>query len=192
MEPETIAERPRFISAAQRQTERDSEYSRAYSCWIKSLSPAQRMYVEELGLTEKADTSRRTHHFGFNDSCASVAIDPERSDPFKKAMAEVVSELCHWFVMPHGQRGLSMKAIGQRVTMAMWVMRPDIIGNLSLMEIAQLADTSPEVLSRQASAFTKRFGIRGRAQFSDKARKAQRAAKLNSQIPVGEEIHGNN
>ena len=191
MGPETIF-RPRFIQAAQRQDARDAEYNRAYARWIKTLSPAQRTHVAELGLSEKSDTSRRTHNVGFNDACSAVAqIDPKRSDPFKQAMAEVVSELCHWLVMPPGQRGLNMKAIGQRVTMAMWVMRPDIIGNLSLCEIAQLADTSPEVLSRQASAFSKRFGIRGRAQFSDRTRKAQRAAKLNNS-DTGGEIHGKN
>lgn len=103
----------------------------------------------------------------------------EGTPAFKAAMAEVLSELCHWFVMPPGQRGLNAKAIGQRVIMAMWVMRPDIIGNLSTTEIGSLVDARPEVLCRQAMAFSKRFGIRGRAQFTDGTRRAQaKAAEL--------------
>jgi hypothetical protein len=97
------------------------------------------------------------------------------SEVNKKA-TELISELCHWFVMPPGQRGLNAKAIGCRVIMAMWVIRPDIIGNLSTTEIGALVDARPEVLSRQARAFSKRFGIRGRSQFTDSTRRAMRAS----------------
>ena len=169
---------PLFIWA-ERQRARDAEYSRAYTGWVASLPPSQRARLERMGLAE-ADTSSRMHGEDADVDVARLSSSARRADAddaFQLACAaEAMSEFCHWCVMPPGQRGLNAKAIGQRVIMAMWVLRPDIIGNLSTTEIGALVDARPEVLSRQATMFSRKFGIRGRAQFSPRARKAQSAS----------------
>lgn len=141
-----------------------------------TMRPAENKLGPSLGTTSReenkhheSDSKAAAHPSPTIDPCVELAALPGGAERFRDA-AEI---LCHWFVMPPGQRGLSAKAIGQRVIMAMWIMRPDIIGNLSMTEIGALVDARPEVLSRQATAFSKRFGIRGRAQFSEKTRKAQ-------------------
>lgn len=179
------------FSYSDRQRKCDQEYERNYASWLASLSPAQRAKVERMGLG-KADTASRVHgkqvDLDVERMAATTApqcADESESDEFRMALTVALSEFVHWLVLPPGQCGLNAKAIGQRVIMACWVMRPDIIGNLSLTEIGALVDTWPEVLSRQATAFSKRFGIRGRSQFSEKTRKAQRAAKLKrSAVPA--------
>ena len=167
---------PRFIYS-ERQRVRDHEYACAYGRWLKSLSPEERAQVDALGLGKSSLSYRgRLSDVDLDVERMGTLASPEHSDSFTLALAEALTEFCHWLVMPPGQRGLNAKAIGQRVIMAMWVMRPDIIGNLATTEIGALVDARPEVLSRQARAFSDRFGVRGRAQFRDSSRAAQSGA----------------
>jgi len=170
--PEVLA---RFIYP-ESQLVRNREYERAYNEWLGTLDPVERERIEAMGLGEP-DTGGRSHIKDVDLDVERMADEPrsfERTDAFHAALAEVLSEFLHWLILPNkGQRGLSARAAGCRAIMAMWVMRPDIIGNLSTTEIGALVDARPEVLCRQATAFSKRFGIRGRAQFSEKTRKAQ-------------------
>lgn len=97
-----------------------------------------------------------------------------------EAMKEFgMAELTHWIINPHphGKGGLNPKAIAQRALMVAWVLRPEIVGCKSLKELATICNTTPDILSEQASKFSKRFGIKGRSQYSQRTRSRMSAAR---------------
>lgn len=95
-------------------------------------------------------------------------------------IATALGEFTHWVINPHplGKGSLNPKAVAQRAIMAAWVVRPDIVKGRTLTDLAAILATKPEVLSRQASSFSRRFGIKGRCQYSERTRSSMRRARL--------------
>lgn len=111
-------------------------------------------------------------------------------NPDVALVPDLFAEFMRWVINPHpmGKGTLNPKAVAQRAIMATWILRPEYVKGRTMTSLAVLLETSPEVLSRQASSFTKRFGIKGRCQYAKRARSkaildirhAQRTAKVAS------------
>lgn len=181
------------------QIRQDANYCRDYRAWVESLSPTERRRLVALGL-DKPDASRQIA--GARDRVGLDTLDAimhhhespitANQDDEEKAsdsshigtVADALAAYMLWVINPHplGKGSLNPKAVAQRAIMAAWVLRPDMVKGRTLTDLAAILDTKPEVLSRQASSFSRRFGIKGRCQYSERTRSAMSRAKTRQAL----------
>ncbi len=79
--------------------------------------------------------------------------------------AEAFRVLVTWLIAPGQRTRGTAKSIAQRTVVAGWVLSPALFeGSPSLTRLAKQMGIHKVILSRHAAAFSKRFGIRNRAQ----------------------------
>ena len=91
----------------------------------------------------------------------------------RTALTTALSEFCHYLIEPRGRIKKDMPSvseIGQRAIMAMWVMRPEVLNNRTICELADILGVDDSLLSRKAGRFSRRFGIKSPRQWSATAR----------------------
>jgi len=158
---------------------RKANYCREYRAWLMTLSPAERARLKSLSLDRPDDGSVKMWmseasadavvsrgEGGVAETLASLCadssaiipganIDPVDPDREQSAgLSEAMAAFLQWIVSPDPRSGLSAKAIGQRAVAAMWVLRPDLIGNRTLTNYQQVGE--------ELGAVGDRTGRRGR------------------------------
>lgn len=63
--------------------------------------------------------------------------------------------------VPHDHK---LKLIGRRVLAALWVVTPDVVGDVSASELGRRVGVHKALISETVCEFTRRFGVRNRFQ----------------------------
>lgn len=132
---------------------------------------------------------RDAHDYvGFDYDSVEMAVDGEphdaRADAFEE-MARGIGEFCMFLAGQDTRatkagagatKALNPETVGLRTIAALWVLRPDAVGALPLLEMSKRLGVSDSILSRYAAQFRDRFGIKGRAQRSTTTRELMKRA----------------
>lgn len=101
--------------------------------------------------TTKHETTHNSH------TSDPFFADPESVDPRKEGRAlalEVITHLLLWM-----SDSPTLENRGLRATVALWCIRPDLIGGITLEQIGELAGCTRQAVCKLADDFRKNMGL---------------------------------
>ncbi|EIP96855.1 hypothetical protein OpiT1DRAFT_01280 [Opitutaceae bacterium TAV1] len=126
---------------------------------------------------------RHAHDYVDFDYDAVDGDDAEEQDGGSESFADLVhglGEFCHMLTTPDLSSGSphpkppDARTVGLRTIAALWALKPDALGGISMHQLSKQLGCTDTILSRYACQFRDRFGIPARGGRSEETRARMR------------------